>query len=119
APLCGSEIQWARLIPGLCCLMRPFVPRISNHCLRLSRIRRALSACLPGWYLLASNCGLIYSSRGERPNRVGESGGEREFPQQRQSQGVRPGDVGPPLTRTCGGAGGLCQDVFHLPGEEG
>ena len=31
----------------------------------------------PGLVSLSSNCGLIYSSRGERPNRVGESGGER------------------------------------------
>jgi hypothetical protein len=30
-----------------------------------------------GLVSLVSNCGLIYSSRGERPNRVGESGGER------------------------------------------
>ena len=30
-----------------------------------------------GLVSLSSNCGLIYSSRGERPNRVGESGGER------------------------------------------
>ena len=32
--------------------MRPFVSRISNHFLRLSRVRRALTACHPGWYLL-------------------------------------------------------------------
>jgi anti-anti-sigma regulatory factor len=32
--------------------MRPFVPRISNHFLRVSRVRRALTACRPGWYLL-------------------------------------------------------------------
>jgi len=30
-----------------------------------------------GLVSLDSNCGLIYSSRGERPNRVGESGGKR------------------------------------------
>jgi len=32
--------------------MRPFAPRIPNDFLRLSRVRRALTACLPGWYLL-------------------------------------------------------------------
>ncbi len=53
------------------------MPAIPNHFQRFSRVPRALTACLPGWYRLASNCGLIYSSRGERPNRVGESGGER------------------------------------------
>ena len=30
-----------------------------------------------GLVSFGSNCGPIYSSRGERPNRVGESGGER------------------------------------------
>ena len=32
---------------------------------------------------LSRKCELIYSSRRERPHRMGESGGERQFPQQR------------------------------------
>ena len=59
--------------------MRPVVLRIPNHFLTFSPVWRALTAWLSGWYLLGSNCGLIYSSRGRRPNRMGESGGKGSF----------------------------------------
>src|SRR5438876_9035038 len=84
-----------------------------------SEVLRSLTACLLGWYLLRSNCGFIYSSRGERPDRMGESGRERQFPQLREPERVRARDVGPRLPRICGGSGGLRDDGFHFHGNDG
>jgi len=37
----------------------------------------SIDSMASGLVSLGSNCGFIYSSRRERPNRMGESGGER------------------------------------------
>jgi len=78
-----------------------------------------LTACLPALYLLLSKRGVIDSSRGKWSDRMGESGGERQFPEQREPERVRARNVGPGLSRICHGFGRLRHDGFDIYGNDG